>query len=41
MLTAEVAKPQDGGGDISYPFNKMNIWFEDFELKMPERIGSN
>jgi len=41
MLTAEVAKPQDGGGDVSYPFNKMNIWFEDFELKKPERIGSN
>jgi DNA-directed RNA polymerase beta subunit len=41
MLTAEVARPEDGGGDVAYPFSKMNIWFEDFELKMPERVGSN
>ena len=41
MLTAEVAKPDKPTGDVVYPFKKMNIWFEDFELKQPERIPSN
>ena len=27
-------------GDVTYPFNKMSIWFEDFSLKMPERSGT-
>lgn len=27
--------------EINYPFNKMNIWFEDFELKMPTRSGGS
>jgi DNA-directed RNA polymerase I subunit RPA2 len=45
MLTAEVAQPEKNLGsnlpEVSYPFKKLNIWFEDFELKMPERSDSN
>ena len=39
MLTAEVTKPEKS--DIGYSFNKMSIWFEDFELRTPERSGVN
>jgi len=51
MLTAEVAQPKPAPEmaavsakkpalpEINYPFNKMNIWFEDFELKKPTRSG--
>ena len=39
MLTAEVTKPEKS--DVAYSFNKMNIWFEDFELRTPERSGMN
>lgn len=39
MLTAEVTKPEKT--EIGYSFNKMSIWFEDFELKTPERSGAN
>ena len=35
MLTAEVAPTTDA------PFKKMNIWFEDLELKTPERSGAS
>jgi DNA-directed RNA polymerase I subunit RPA2 len=38
MLTAEVAQPSNS--DVVYPFKKMNIWFENFELKTPEKAGS-
>ena len=44
MLTAEVAQPpssQNQEGMSSYPFDKLKIWFEDFQLKTPERIDSN
>lgn len=44
MLTAEVAQPKPAvpskRADVAYPFNKMNLWFEDFSLKMPEKSGS-
>lgn len=39
MLTAEVTKPEKT--EIGYSFNKMSIWFEDFELRTPERSGAN
>ena len=39
MLTAEVTKPEKS--EVAYSFNKMNIWFEDFELRTPERSGMN
>ena len=39
MLTSEVAQPSNS--DVVYPFKKMNIWFENFELKTPERAGSS
>ena len=38
MLTAEVAKPQ--ASDVAYPFQKLNIWFEDFQIRKPERSAS-
>ena len=40
LLTAEVAQPPkkaDKSQEVQYPFNKMLIWFEDLELKMPTR----
>ena len=37
-MTAEITKPEKE--DSSYPFQKMNIWFEDFDLKKPERTSS-
>jgi len=50
MLTTEIAQPpkqtttlpssrKPAQPEVNYPFNKMNIWFEDFELKMPTRTG--
>ena len=39
MLTSEVAQPSNS--EVVYPFKKMNIWFENFELKTPERAGSS
>jgi hypothetical protein len=43
MLTTEVAQPPKqttpGKKQETYPFEKMTIWFEDFELKMPSRSG--
>ncbi len=42
MLTAEITQPDNKDQeDIPYPFQKMNIWFEDFDLKKPERETSN
>jgi DNA-directed RNA polymerase I subunit RPA2 len=39
MLTSEVTQPPKADAK-KYPFNKMSMWFEDFELKMPQRSGS-
>jgi len=48
MLTAEIAQPPKQTNlpagykkrdEPTYPFNKMSIWFEDFELKTPTRAG--
>jgi DNA-directed RNA polymerase beta subunit len=40
MLTTEVAQPKDQTESTTkYPFEKMAIWFEDFELKTPTRSG--
>jgi len=39
MKTAEVV-PQAAGDDAEFPFKKMTMWFEDFELKMPEKLDS-
>jgi DNA-directed RNA polymerase beta subunit len=42
MMTAEITQPENKDQeDIPYPFQKMNIWFEDFDLKKPERETSN
>ena len=44
MLTTEIAQPQKEDATTpkkqeSYPFDKMTIWFEDFELRKPTRSG--
>jgi DNA-directed RNA polymerase I subunit RPA2 len=52
MLTAEIAKPPPATVEVmarrtlptqepNYPFQKMNIWFEDIELKTPSRTGGS
>jgi hypothetical protein len=39
MMTAEINQ-NETKEENNYPFKKMNIWFEDFELKKPERLNS-
>ena len=38
-MTAEINQ-NETKEENNYPFKKMNIWFEDFELKKPERLNS-
>lgn len=39
MMTTEVAPPSTSD-EGEFPFKKMSIWFEDLELKQPERLDS-
>ena len=46
MLNSEISQPKlvegakRSANDVTYPFSKMKIWFEDFSLKQPERSGN-
>ena len=40
-ITQPAESSAQNGKQVRYPFNKMSIWFEDFELRKPTRTGTS